>query len=73
MLAPLGWEAAEIHIKAASEHTINDIRFDMELQIFHKPRPEKEEKEEKKDGENGEGGDSDGNRRLLKGKRNLRE
>ena len=43
MLAPLGWDAAEIQIKAGSEHTINEIRYDLELQIFHKPREETEE------------------------------
>ena len=37
-LTPLAWDVTDFEIKAASEHTINDKRFDLELQIFHKPR-----------------------------------
>lgn len=44
MLAPLGWDATEFHIKAASEHTINEKRYDLELQIFHNPRKAKKDK-----------------------------
>jgi carbonic anhydrase len=48
----LAWDVTDFEIKAASEHTINDKRFDLELQIFHKPRATvaKDEEEGKKAG-----------------------
>ena len=33
------WRAYEIQFKHKSEHTINHVRYDAEIQVFHTPRP----------------------------------
>lgn len=44
------WDAYEFVIHSPSDHTINGVRYDMEVQIYHKAHPE----EEVVEGEGGE-------------------
>ena len=41
---PGSWEGSEFVMRAASEHTINDVRYDLELQVYHKASIEEIEK-----------------------------